>query len=548
MDLARFALEKRLISALATVLILISGYFAYIALPRFEDPEFIIRQAQIVTPYPGATAEEVAEEVTEVVETALQQLQGVKEVRSVSSPGLSTVSVEFTIASTKDYDALYQRFAQMRAKIDDAQQNLPPNARASQVFDDFGDVFALYFAVVGDGYTLSELYEYAKDLQKELVTVDGVSKVTLSGVQEEVVYVEYAPARLIELGLAPAQIADILQGQNLVSPAGSLVAGQTRLELRPSSAVTSIDAIGAQLITNPQTGVSFRLSDIATISRGVVEPAKTLLFRDGRPAIGIGISNTIGGNVVTMGEEVKARMDALTGERPIGIEIAAISDQASSVKASVNDFVMNVVIALAIVVGTLLVFMGLRSGLLMGGILLVTVAGTLMGMYLYGLDMQRISLGALIIALGMLVDNAIVVVEGTLVRVQNGETPAAASQAVVNQTKWPLLGGTIVGFLAFSPIGFSPDATGEYAGSLFWTVAIALLFSWLVAVWLTPYFCTLMLKKSDAPSEKKEGRLLAIYRRFLNTAIRLRYLTVALVVALFASAASMFGLVPDGFF
>lgn len=547
MDLARFAIEKRLISAVATVLILVAGYFAYNNLPRFEDPEFIIRQAQIITPYPGAGSIEVEEEVTEVIENALQQLQGVKEVRSVSAPGLSNVTVEFTIASTKEYPDLYQRFQQMRAKISDAQSNLPPNALPSQVYDDFGDVYALYFAVTGEGFSLPELYEYAKDLQRELVTVDGVSKVVLNGVQDEVIYVEYSPARLTELGLSSGQIAQILEGQNLVTPGGSIQAGPTRLEVRAQSAVGSTEAIGNLLITNQQTGVSFRLDDIATISRGLKEPATTLLFRDGRPAIGLGVSNTLGGNVVNMGVAVNARIAALEGERPIGIDVQAISDQSVTVKASVDDFVMNVALALAIVVGTLLVFMGLRSGILMGGILLVTVAGTLFGMYLYGLDMQRISLGALIIALGMLVDNAIVVVEGTLVRVQNGEDAASASIAVVNQTKWPLLGGTIVGFLAFSPIGFSPDNTGEYAGSLFWTISIALLFSWLTAIWLTPYFCTLLLKPGK-PKEKSESLFLRGYRSLLALAIRLRYMTVVAVVALFASAIAMFSLVPPGFF
>lgn len=547
MDLARFAIEKRLISAISTLLILISGYFAYTVLPRFEDPEFIIRQAQIITPYPGASAEEVAEEVTEVVENALQQLQGVDEVRSVSSPGLSIVNVEFTIASVPDYPDLYQRFAQMRAKVDDAQGNLPPNALESIVFDDFGDVYALYFAVVGDGFSISELHEYAKDLQRELVTVDGVSKVVLNGVQDEVIYVEYSSARLIELGLAPDQIAQILEGQNLVRPAGSIKAGQTRLTVRPESAVSSTEAIGNLMITNAQTGASFRLSDIATISRGVEDPATMLLYRDGKQAIGIGISNTLGGNVVNMGVAVKERMDALIDQRPIGIDVLPISDQSVTVKESVDDFVMNVVLALAIVVGTLLIFMGLRSGILMGGILMVTVAGTLFGMYLYGLDMQRISLGALIIALGMLVDNAIVVVEGTLVRVQKGESAASASIAVVNQTKWPLLGGTLVGILAFSPIGFSPDNTGEYAGSLFWTIAISLLFSWLVAIWLTPYFCTLLLKPGTAV-EERENVVLRMYRSILKRAIAVRYLTIGLVVVLFASAVAMFSMVPPGFF
>jgi multidrug efflux pump subunit AcrB len=547
MDLARFAIEKRVVSAVCTLLILLAGYFAYTKLPRFEDPEFIIRQAQIITPYPGASAEEVAEEVTDLIENALQQLQGVDEVTSVSSPGVSTVTVEFTIASTKTRPQLYERFAQMRAKIDDAEAHLPPNALPPRVFDDYGDVYALYFAIVGDGYSMTELREYARQLQRDLVTVEGVSKVVLNGVQEAIIYVEYSPARLIELGLSPDAISNILEGQNLVTPAGSIQAGQTRLEVRPQSGVSSTEAIGALLITNPQNGASFRLSDIATVREGLVDPRSHLIYRNGEPGIGIGISNEIGGNVVNMGQAVNARIAELESQRPIGIDVVPISDQSVTVKASVDNFVMNVVVALVIVVGTLLVFMGLRSGLLMGGILLVTVAGTLFGMLLYGLDMQRISLGALIIALGMLVDNAIVVVEGTLVRVQKGESPASAAQAVVAQTKWPLLGGTVVGFLAFSPVGFSPDNTGEYAGSLFWTIAIALLFSWLVAIWLTPYYCTLLLKPGEA-SEKPENAMLRWYRGILTRAIRARYVTIAVIVALFASAVALFSLVPPGFF
>lgn len=547
MDLARFAIEKRLISGLATLMILVAGYFAYSNLPRFEDPEFIIRQAQIVTPYPGASAEEVATEVTDTVENALQQLLGVKEITSVSSPGLSKVTIEFTIASTPGYSELYQRFAQMRAKIDDMQGQLPPNSLASQVYDDFGDVYALYFAVTGEDYTITELYDYAKSLQRELVLVDGVSKVVFNGVQDEVIYVEYVPARLTELGLTTDQIASVLEGQNLVAPGGSVVVGDTRIAVRPQVAVSSISAIEDLVIANSETGASFRLSDIATVSRGLKEPATALLFKDGKPAIGLGISSVLGGNVVNTGEAVKARIDALTSERPVGIDIEPISDQSASVKASVDDFVMNVVLALVIVVGTLLIFMGLRSGILMGGILLVTVAGTLFGMYVFGLDMQRISLGALIIALGMLVDNAIVVVEGTLVRVQRGEDTTSAATSVVNQTKWPLLGGTVVGFLAFSPIGFSPDATGEYAGSLFYTITIALMFSWLVAIWLTPYFCTVLLKSGSAEAPK-ENMVLKAYRKFLGAAIRLRYLTIVIVVALFGSSIVGFSLVPAGFF
>jgi len=547
MDLARFAIGKRLISAVSTLLILGFGYFAYTTLPRFEDPEFIIRAAQIITEYPGASAEEVADEITETVETAIQQLRGIHEIRSISKPGVSEVEVEFTIAATPDREALARSFTQLRAKIGDIQSGLPPNALASRVYDDFGDVFALYFAITGEGYTLPELHAYAKVLQRDLVTLDGVSKIILSGVQDEVIYVEYEPARLIELGLTPSQIGNLLEGQNLVAPAGSGRAGAIRLAVRPLAAVGSVEAIGDLVITSRGGGV-YRLSDIATVRRGLREPASHSLYRNGEPAIGLSVANVLGGNVVEMGERVKDRLEALSSERPIGIDVQPISDQSSSVKTSVDGFVNNVLLALAIVVGTLVVFMGLRSGLLMGIILLVSVAGTLVGMYLFGLDLQRISLGALIIALGMLVDNAIVVVEGTLVRVQRGEDTASAAVSVVNQTRWPLLGGTIVGLLAFSPIGLSPDNTGEYAGSLFWTITIALLFSWLVAIWLVPYYCTLFLKPGGEHGEVRKPAPLRLYSTLLERAIRFRYVTVAVVIGLLVSAIALFSAVPPGFF
>lgn len=532
MNLAKFAIDKKVISSLSTILILFLGYWSYTMLPRFEDPEFIIREAQVITPYPGASAQEVSDEVTDRIESAVQLLQGVKEVRSVSSIGRSEVTVEFEISAAKNRSALHQKFTQLRAKIQDAQSGLPPRAGPSVVNDDYGDVFALYYALTGDGYSLTEVLDYAKDLQKQLVLVPGVSKVVLTGAPEEVIYVEYSISRIKQLGLSTDSIAKVLSGQNLVTPSGTVEAGSMQLLSRPSSEINSLEAIGNLFIVNPSTGSSYRLRDIAEIKRGLKEPAEHLIFRNGKPAIGLGISNTIGGNVVNMGEAVKKRLKELENQRPLGIELTAVSDQSTSVKQSVNDFVMNVALALVIVVGTLLVFMGIRSGILMGGILLITVAATLFGMYVFGLDMQRISLGALIIALGMLVDNAIVVVEGTMVRMQEGDSPAEASVDIVKKTILPLLGGTVVGFLAFSPIGFSPDKTGEYAGSLFWTITISLMFSWLIAVWLTPFYCKLLLtsdKQDKAPEEEKEPAILTYYREWLRAAIKNRYLTVIVI-------------------
>ncbi len=363
MDLASFGVNKRLISALATLIIMLLGYMAYESLPRFEDPEFVIRQAQLITPYPGASAEEVAEEVTDVVESTLQQLAGVKEITSTSYRGRSEVTIEFEIAAAKTRAELLQRFSQLRGKVLDSQNQLPPNAGPTIVYDDFGDVFAQYYMITGEGYSLPELYEYAKGLQKELVIVPGVSKVELAGVPQEVIYVEYSPSRLLQLGLTSAQIAQVIEGQNLVTPAGSVIAGNQRLEIQPSAAIDSLSAIENLVIADPVSGGSFRLGDITTVRRGVREPVGTRLYRNNQPAIGMGISNTIGGNVVKMGDAVRDRIDALESLRPLGIELHFVSDQASLVRASVADFVSNVVLALAIVVGTLLIFMGPRSGL-----------------------------------------------------------------------------------------------------------------------------------------------------------------------------------------
>ena len=389
MDLASFGVQKRLISGLSTLLILLMGYFAYEALPRFEDPEFVIRIAKLVTPYPGASAAEVAEEVTDVVETAVQQLPGVKETVSTSYSGRSEVEIEFEIPAAKTRAELNQRFSQLRAKVSDSQTRLPPNAGPTQVYDDFGDVFAQYYLITGDGYSLPQLHEYAKALQKELVLVPGVSKVNLAGVPQQVIYVEYSPSRLVQLGLTSDQIAQLIEGQNLVTTTGSVVSGRQRIEIQPRAAIDSLVAIENLVVADPTSGRSFRLGDIASVQRGLKEPTGVRLFRNGEPAIGIGISNKSGGNVVLMGDAVRDRIDELESLRPIGIELHFVSDQSSLVRDSVDGFVDNVVLALIIVVGTLLIFMGLRSGLLMGGILLVTVAGTLIGMYLWAPSLSR---------------------------------------------------------------------------------------------------------------------------------------------------------------
>ncbi|MBN2886572.1 MAG: efflux RND transporter permease subunit [Chromatiaceae bacterium] len=548
MNIAALTLRGRTIAWILSLLVLVGGLIAYQQLGRFEDPEFLIRQAVILTPYPGALPSEVAEEVTDVIEGAVQQLQEVKEITSVSRMGSSQVKVEIDMRFARTRPELEQVWDKLRRKVGDAQRRLPPGAGPSVVNDDFGDVYALFFAVTGEGYALTQLYDYVDWLQRELALVPGVARVALLGAPQEAIFVEIAASRAAQLGLSPEQIGERLREHNLLAPAGELKAGDQRLQISPIGPADSVAAIG-NLVLSSQGGerVIF-LKDVADIRRGLVEPPQALMRYDGQPAIGLGVSNIAGGNVVAMGDAVRARLAELESQRPVGMELNPVSYQSDAVRVAVNGFIANLVAAAVIVVLVLVVFMGLRSGLIVGAILVLTVAATLIAMWLDGIAMQRVSLGALIIALGMLVDNAIVVTDGILVRLRRGEARERAAIAVVGATQWPLLGGTAVGILAFSAIGLSPSDMGEYAGSLFWVILYSMLLSWLFAVTLTPLLCVAFLRvRPDAGETTSEPRVLQGYRAVLGAVLRHRGLTAAALIALWLGAVGAFGLVPPGF-
>jgi multidrug efflux pump subunit AcrB len=409
------------------------------------------------------------------------------------------VEIDLRFARTKD--DLEQVWDKLRRKVADAQRLLPPGAGPSVVNDDFGDVYALFFAVTGDGYRLEQIRDYVEDLERELVLVPGVARVATLGAPQDAIFVEIAAAKAAQLGVSLEQIHQVLRERNLIAAAGDLRVGAQRVAVSPTGQVDSVEAIGNIVLASSGGDRVIYLKDVATIARGVLEPPRALVRYDGEPAIGLGVSNLSGGNVVAMGDAVRARLAELESQRPVGMELNIVSYQSDAVRTAVDGFVANLVAAVVIVVLVLVLFMGLRSGLIVGAILLLTVAGTLIAMHLDGIAMQRISLGALIIALGMLVDNAIVVTDGILVRLQKGEERTRAAVEVVQATQWPLLGGTAVGILAFSAIGLSPTDMGEYAGSLFWVILYSMLLSWLLAVTLTPLFCVSFLKvKPDGRS------------------------------------------------
>jgi multidrug efflux pump subunit AcrB len=548
MNPAAFTLNKETIAWVLSALVLVVGYVAYEDLGRFEDPEFVIRTAVISTPYPGALPSQVAEEVTDVIEGAVQQLKELDEVTSVSRMGNSLVKVEIELSAAATRDELEQIWDKLRRKIDDVQRRLPPGAGPSFVNDDFGDVYALFFAVTGEGYSLTEIDDYVDTLERELILVPGVGRVATLGAPEEAIFVEIAAANAAQLGIPLERIYEALRQQNVLAAAGDLLIGPQRVQISPTGQVDSVEAVRKIAIGSPDGDRVIFLEDVATVTRGVVEPPRAVVRFDGQPAIGLGVSQVPGGNVVTMGDAVKARLAELESLRPLGMELNVVSYQSDSVREAVDGFVANLVAAVVIVVLVLVVFMGLRSGLIVGAVLLLTVAGTLVAMLLDDIAMQRISLGALIIALGMLVDNAIVVTDGILVRLQRGDDAAEAAVEVVGATMWPLLGGTAVGILAFSAIGLSPSEMGEYAGSLFWVILYSMFLSWLFAVTITPLLCVRFLRaKVREDGDAPVGRILGAYRASLRGVMRYRLFTGVAVVALLASAVYGFGFVTPGF-
>jgi multidrug efflux pump subunit AcrB len=546
---AEFAIKNRLMSFIVITLALIGGWQAYQTMPRFEDPEFTIRQAVVITPYPGATPEEVSNEVTEALETAIQQLQEVKEIRSVSSTGMSRITVEIKYEFSRTKDELQIIWGKLRNKVEDAQRSLPPGAGRTIVDDDFGDVYGLYYLITGNGFTPAELHSYAKRLRTELLVVEGVAKVALNGVQSEAIYVEISRERAAALGVSVGRVYDDLARQNSVVSAGSVKIGNRRLVIEPTGRIDSVSAIENVVVSTADSGSLLYLRDIASVRRAYRTPDLMVRY-NGRPAIGLGVSNVTGANVVQMGQAIDVLLAEEEARRPLGIELHEYYHQGKVVDAAVQDFALNVLLALVIVLVTLLIFMGLRSGIVIGAVLLLTIAATLPIMNIMGIPMHRISLGALIIALGMLVDNAIVVTEGILVGVQQGGRKLDIAREVVSRTKWPLLGGTVVGVLAFAPIGLAPGDTAEYTGHLFWVVMISLLLSWVFGITAVPLFADLLFaERAEAHGNRgRESRFTAGYKRFMQLVLARRWVTVSIAIGLFGVSMWGFRFVKEGFF
>lgn len=546
MNIAESAIRNRTVSWMVICVLAIGGALSFLDLGRLEDPPFIIKDAVIVTLYPGATAEEVELELTHPLENAIRQLPEVSAIRSSSIPGMSQIKVEMD--NEKDLAKVDQLWDKLRRKMVDVQPTLPPGVSVPRVFDDYGDVYGITLMVTGDNYELSELKQYVDGLKRELELVEGIGKVTLYGEQQEEIFVEVSLGKLASLDLDFHRVFGFLNQQNAVLDAGRVSINGEVMRLRLGGIDMDIDPV----IHGRDSGQLVRLSDVATIHRGYREVPTQLIRMNSEPAIALAISFAGGVNVVEVGERIEQRLQELQAFRPAGIVLHTLYNQPDEVKKSIDGFLLNVVMAVCIVIVSLLFTMGWRSGLVVGGTLLLTVMGTFILMKLGGFQLHRLSLGALIIALGMLVDNAIVIVEGVLVGLKRGVGKRQACYAIVNQTKWPLLASTLIAILAFTPFGLSDSDSGQMMKAMFWVLTYSLFLSWISAISLTPFLVDLLLPDQDKQNpvivDPYQGVAYGVYTRVLDRALRYRKTVIILMVALMALSVFGFGKVKKAFF
>jgi multidrug efflux pump subunit AcrB len=552
MNAGELSVRYNRVAFTAMAFIFIGGFVAYQSMGRLEDPEFTIKEALIITPYPGASPDEVATEVTNPIESACQQLGQLDSVESESTRGRSVVVATIKDRYTKH--AIPQVWDELRRKINDAQSKLPPAVRGkSIVVDDFGDVFGVFLAISGDGYTEAELRRYAEFLRRELMQVPDVKKVQLFSEQQEVVYLEISRQRLARLGINEEQIYSQLQAKNIAADGGRTRIGDEHIVLDPEGAFSSVDEMLEMVIGSDKTGRQLFLKDVATIERGNADPPRRILLYDGKPAIGLGVSTVQGGNVVTMGQGLRKKLNELKRDQPIGIEIGEINFQSEAVVEATNEFAFNLGKAVTVVFVVLIFAMGIKTGIIIGIVLLQAIMGTFLVMFFQGdLLLERISLGALIIALCMLTDNALIVIEGIKVGIEAGRNKIEVVREAVVQNQWPLFGATAIGIIAFAAIGLSEDSTGEYCNSLFWVILISLTLSWIMAITVTPLLSYYAFwPKQGGTGEEGDvynSLIFRTYRRFLAWALRNRWLVAGASAVAFVAAIYGFTKVDQSFF
>jgi multidrug efflux pump len=543
-NLSGWALGNRPLVAYMMIVAVVAGVLAYTRLGRSEDPSFIIKTMVVQAAWPGASVEETLKQVTERIERRLQETPHLDFLRSFTRAGVTTIFVNLkgSTSAKQVADTWYQ----VRKNVGDMRHTLPAGIVGPGFNDDFGDTFGTIFGFTSDGFTHRELRDYVETIRSELLLVPDVSKIELLGPQDEQIFVEFSTKELASRGIDRSALVAALQAQNVVQPAGTIESGKERLSLRVSGAFQSeADVANVNFVVG---GRVLRLSDIANVRRASADPPQPMFRVNGRPAIGLAISMRDGGDILALGKNLKRTMAAIRKDLPVGIEPALVADQAVVVEGAISEFMTSLIQAIAIILVVSFISLGIRPGLIIALSIPLTLALVFPIMQLSNIDMQRISLGALIIALALLVDDAMTTTDATLTRLARGDDKISAATYAFRTYAFAMLAGTLVTIAGFVPIGFAASSAGEYTFSLFAVVAIALIISWLVAVIFAPLLCAAILVAPAAAQTAEPGRLLRMYRAFLSKAMQLRWITIGLTLALFATSLLVLPLVPRQFF
>ena len=570
MDISKWAFDNKKLIYFAVAVLVVGGAWACYEMSKLEDPEITVKQALILTTYPGASAHQVELEVTDVLEKNIREMGDIESIESYSYSDLSLIQVE--LLTTVSEDDVEQHWDKLRRKVANAQASLPSGAGTPMIQDDFGDVYGMFYALTGDGLSDRRMSDYAEMIKREMLDIEGVSRVSLYGKREECINISLLQDRMSNLGVKPAEVLATLNGQNETTYSGYYDNGMMRVRVDVSDKFRTVADIGSMIIQGHDDD-QLRLSDIATIEKDYEDPTRSEMFYDGERAMGILIAASPSYDIVKVGAAVEQKAAELKENRlPAGVELHKIFFQSDRVSESLLSFAVNLTESVIIVVFILMLTMGFRSGMIIGTSLVVTVLGSFL--FLYGLDgtLQRVSLATFILAMGMLVDNAIVIIDGILVDLKAGKNRREAMCAIGRQTAMPLLGATSIAIIAFLPIFLSPDSAGVYTRDLFIVLAVSLLLSWVLALVHVPLMADKRLGKRPSetaaePSQTSEdantedgtkaaaagkrvysGRAYAALRNTLTMALHHRWLTVACMLALLALAGIGYGFMRQGFF
>ena len=549
-NLSQWSIAHRPLVLFMIILLGTAGIYSFLNLGRAEDPSFTIKTMVVHVGWPGATATELQAQAVDKVEKKLQELPYLDRIESYSQPGAAFIRI--TLSDKTPPARVKDLWYQVRKKVGDIKNELPPGITGPDFNDEYGDVYSALYMLSADGLSLAELKTRAEDIRQRLLRVPDVNKVDIIGERPQKIFIEFSHAKLATLGLTPQQIFDNVAKQNAVVSGGSVETSADRINLRVTGAFSGVAAIAA--VPVQADGQVFRLGDIATVKHGYEDPASFIVREDGKPALGLGVSMQDGANIISLGANLKQAMNAVSGELPVGIEVTQIADQPHIVNESVSEFVETFAEALVIVLVVSFLSLGWRTGIVVALSVPLVLAIVLLVMYATGLDLHRITLGALIIALGLLVDDAIIAIEMMVVKMEQGWDRVRAATFAWTSTAFPMLTGTLVTAAGFLPVGFAKSSAGEYAGGIFWVVGLALIASWVVAVLFTPYLGLKLLPNlaklgvHENPDAIYDSRVYRALRRVIGWCLRWRKTVVVVTVLMFVGSVGGFGLVQQQFF